>query len=159
MITNDKPTIDPETGEITTNVILPFIRTPYNYDRNAVSRETATICEEETLTQQHFKDECDINVILERFNVTGQLPTNVRQPISGDFIEAMDYKTAMDAIIDAQNSFAQMPAKLREQFDNDPGKFIEFFEREENRERAIELGLIQGPKEPDAPAPAPQTPA
>ena len=95
MKTNVTATIDPETGEITTNVIQPFIRTPYNYDRNAVSRETATICEEETLTQQHFKDECDINAILERFNVTGQLPTNVRQPISGDFIEAMDYKTAM----------------------------------------------------------------
>ena len=66
-----------EFGELKSGV---FLRTKYNYDRDAVSRETATECrEEEDQTQQHFKDECDINIILDRFQVTGTVPTNVRR--------------------------------------------------------------------------------
>ena len=84
---------DPETGEIEVKTLTPFFRSPYNYDRDSVSRETGTACPEETLTQQQFKEECDINTILDRFGITGEVPTNVRQPISADFIEATDYQT------------------------------------------------------------------
>ncbi|AZL82827.1 internal scaffolding protein [Apis mellifera associated microvirus 13] len=149
--------LNAETGEIIDNN-HPFIRTPYNYDRDAASLETATVCTEETLAQQQFKDECDINTILERFGITGELPQNLRQPLSADFIEAYDYKTAMDSIIEAQNAFMELPAKIREEFNNDPGQFIQFFEQEENRARAIELGLIQAPREPANQAPADPTP-
>lgn len=52
-----------------------FFRTPYNYDKDDVSRETAlnTWIDPETgeeltsQTQQHHKEECDINEIVRRF--------------------------------------------------------------------------------------------
>ena len=148
--------VDESTGEIIDSHIPPFVRTPWNYNRDFVSRETGTENEEPTLAQQHFKDECDINQILEKFNVTGVVPTNVRQPINQDFIETMDYQTSLNAIMEAEAAFMEMPAKVRAEFENDPGKFIQFFEREENRERAVALGLIKGA--PEAPKP-PETPS
>ena len=151
--------INDETGEV---IITPFLRTPYNFDPDQNSIETGTSCPEETLAQQQFRDECDINTILDRFGVTGMVPTNVRQPLAVDFIEATDYQSALNALIEAEQSFMEMPAKIRAEFDNDPGKFIAFFEREENRERAIQLGLIQKPAETPTqgavPPPVPPTP-
>jgi hypothetical protein len=38
-----------------------------------------------------------------------------------------------------------LPAKLRARFDNNPEKFVEYVGKGENREEAIELGLIPRP--------------
>ena len=46
-----------------------FLRTPYNYDKDAATNESGLHCEDASLAQQHFKDECDINNILRQFNV------------------------------------------------------------------------------------------
>jgi len=77
-------------------------------------------------TVQSSKDEADINTIVERFGVTGQLPQNVRTPLSGDFTEAVDFRTALDAVIEAQRSFDAMPAGVRKRFGNDPAEFVDF---------------------------------
>ena len=50
----------------------------YMFDTDAVSSETALDTGEDAVTQQCFKDECDINILLAKFAVTGQLPENVR---------------------------------------------------------------------------------
>lgn len=131
--------INAETGEITYGTIC---RTPFNYDTDKASDETATVCEEETRTQQQFKDECDINIIMERFGITGELPTNVRQPIMTDFIDALDYQSALNAIREADAAFMEMPAGVRARFQNNPQTFIEFFSKEENRAEGEKLGLI-----------------
>ena len=101
----------------------PFLRTPYNYDRDAASDESGIACPEPTLAQQQFRDEADINTILERFGRTGELVVPVNVPQFGDYSEVTDYHTAMNMVIEAQNSFDALPAKLRAQFDNDPGRF------------------------------------
>ena len=41
-----------------------FTRSAFNYDVDAVSKDTGFVSDEESLTQQNFKDECDINTIL-----------------------------------------------------------------------------------------------
>lgn len=144
--------IDEATGEIKTGV---FLKTPYNFNRDDNSLETGTSCPEETLTQQQYRDECDINTILERFGITGELPTNVRQPIMADFIDALDYKDAMNAVRAANEAFMEMPAGVRARFENNPHLFVEFFSREENREEGVRLGLIEPqqsiPKEGETP--------
>ncbi len=126
----------------------PFLRTPYNYDRDAASDESGIACPEPTLAQQQFRDEADINTILERFGRTGELVVPVNVPQFGDYSEVTDYHTAMNMIIQAQDSFDALPAKLRAQFDNDPGRFVDFVMDESNREKAIEMGLIEAPKPP-----------
>lgn len=131
---------------------LPFLRTPYNYDMNAASNESGLACEEPSLAQQHFKDECDINNILRQFNVTGMLPESTLSPKYGDFTGISDYKTALDRVIAADEEFMNLPAQIRARFDNDASNLIEFLENEENRSEAESLGLVD-PKETLADAP------
>jgi phage internal scaffolding protein len=120
-----------------------FLRTPYNYDTDAASNESGLACEEPSLAQQHFKDECDINTILERFNITGMLPQSPLSPRYGDFSGISDYHTAINRVIAAQDEFDGLPAQIRAKFDNDPAKLIEFLDNEANRPEAEELGLVE----------------
>jgi len=123
---------------------LPFVRNPYNYDMDEVSNETGLKCEDKSLAQQHMKDECDINVIVERFGVTGSMPVKAIEPSYGDFSGVSDYHTALNKIKAADAEFMALPAKLRAKFDHDPNALLNFLENEANRDEAIELGLIDG---------------
>jgi phage internal scaffolding protein len=120
-----------------------FLRTPYNYDTDAASNESGLACEEPSLAQQHFKDECDINTILERFNITGMLPQAPLSPRYGDFSGVGDYHTALNRVIAAQDEFEALPAQIRARFKNDPAQLIEFLSDENNRPEAEELGLVE----------------
>lgn len=122
-----------------------FLRTAYNYDTNAASNASGLVCEEPTRTQQHHREECDINVILERFGRTGQLPINAISGTYGDFSGVHDYHTALNTLIAAENEFDALPAKLRARFANEPANLIEFLNDPKNKDQAIELGLINPP--------------
>lgn len=119
-----------------------FLRTPYNYDTDAASNESGLACEEPTLAQQHFKEECDINTILQKFSITGILPEAPLSPRYGDFSGISDYHTALNRVIAAQDEFEALPAQIRARFDNDPAKLIEFLDNDANRPEAEELGLV-----------------
>jgi len=121
-----------------------FVRNPYNYDMALVSQETGLFCEDPSLAQQHMKDECDINIIVERFGVTGQLPQTPIEPSFGDFSGVSDYHTALNAIRASEEAFMSLPAKLRVKFDHDPNALLQFLQNEQNRDEAIQLGLIDG---------------
>lgn len=134
------------------------------YDRDAVSDETALRCPpEEDMTRQEFKDETDINTILRRFNISGELPQNVRMPTYGDFEGITSYHDAANVMRAAEESFNAMPAEIRERFGNDPAAFVEFCEQPENLEEARRMGLVPAAELADptpAPGPAPEeTPA
>jgi len=122
-----------------------FLRTAYNYDTNAASNASGLVCEEPTRAQQHHKDECDINVILERFGKTGQMPVSALSAHYGDFTGVNDYHTALNTLIAAESEFDALPAKLRMEFANDPSNLIEFLNDPNNKDKAIELGLVNPP--------------
>ena len=63
------------------------------------------------LTQQHFKDECDVNLIVSRFNKTGQMPITNRKMHFGDFSGPLDYSTAMQVVLDAHDAFSDLSAQ------------------------------------------------
>ena len=113
---------------------------------NAASNESGVACEEPSLAQQHFKDECDINNILRQFNITGQLPQNPLEPRYGDFTGVVDYHSALNSVIAAQSEFDGLPAQIRARFENDPAKLIDFLENTENLDEAISLGLVSKPE-------------
>lgn len=129
----------------------PFVRNPYNYDMNAAGDESGLKCEDPTLTQQHFKDDSDINTIVERFHITGELPQNIRMPSSYDFAGVFDFQSAMDTMNAARKAFQAMPAIVRARFDNDPAEFVQFCDDPQNLEEALKLGLV-----PEAPKPKPE---
>lgn len=137
---------------------IPFLRSTYNYDRDAASNESGISCSmEERMTKDSFKDECDINTIVRRFNLTGQLPENVAVPSYADFEEIFDFHSAMNLVTQANEAFDSMPAEVRSRFHNDPGEFMDFVSDESNRAEAEKLGLVipshLDPSEPGSPVP------
>lgn len=119
-----------------------FIRTEHNYDMNAAGDESGLRCDDPSLTKQSFREESDINVIVARFNLTGQLPVGIRMPSYGDFADVFDFQTAMNAIAHANEAFDAMPAGVRARFHNDPAEFVAFCSDQANREEAEKLGLV-----------------
>lgn len=123
-------------------------RTGYNYDADSVSLETGLSFEgTETMAQQQFKDECDINTIVKRFGLTGELPNGINMPQSGDFTNVTDFHTAMNLVKQAEDAFLQIPADIRARFDHDPGQVLAFLNDSNNRDEAIKLGFIPKPAE------------
>lgn len=108
-------------------------------------------CEDPSLTQQQFKDDVDINVLLEKFKITGVMPQGVRLPEYGDFTGVTDFRSAQDAILRAKNAFMELPAQLRAKFDNDPQKLMDFVADPANKDEAIKLGLFNKPVDPPEP--------
>jgi phage internal scaffolding protein len=118
------------------------VKNPITYDRDKNSDLAKFVFTRPTRTKQSFRDECDINHILRQFNVTGQLPVGSVQPQYGDFSGITDYQSALNAVMAAQDSFLQLPAKVRAKFDNDPALFVEFASDEANRDEMKALGLL-----------------
>lgn len=137
----------------------PFLRTPYNYDRQAISDETGLACDPaEGRTQEQFKEECDINTIVKRFGLTGELPDNPRIPQYGDFTGVMDFHTAQNAVRQAEEGFMELPPQIRARFANDPQKLLEFMADDNNRQEAERLGLVRTPTPTSNTEPATQPP-
>lgn len=120
----------------------PFFRSGFNYDVDAASTDSAFKPLGDSLTVQEQAEDADINTIVRRFGLTGQLPENVAIPRDGDFTTITDYHGALNIVAAADSAFAEMPANVRARFDNDAGKFMDFCHNPKNREEALELGLL-----------------
>lgn len=123
------------------------------YDTEQASLEAGLQCDDPSLTQQHDKDEADINVLVRRFGVTGEVPQTTVAPVYEDFTEvANDYHSAMNLILQANQSFSELPAEVRLRFNNDPGMFVDFVSNYENISEMREMGLANA-AEPETDAP------
>lgn len=125
----------------------PFVRSAYNYDLKVASDESGLECLDPSLAVQESRDEVDINTIVRRFGLTGELPTDLRLPQYGDFLGLVDYHSAMNAVAQANETFESLPADLRSRFENDPEKFVTFCLDKDNQEELIKLGLADKPAE------------
>lgn len=98
-------------------------------------------------TKQAHKDECDINIMMAKYQKTGQMPAaNPFRPIYGDFSHIDDYQAAVNQVHEAQESFADLPSQIRSRFRNDPAELLRFMEDPANTEEAIQLGLLPEPE-------------
>lgn len=105
-------------------------------------------CLDPSLAQQQFAEDADINVMLERFKVTGQLPVSATQAVFGDFTQVGDFRTAMEKLRVAQESFMGIPFEIRQQFGNNPALFSDFCLNKDNLPKLREWGLAPRPPEP-----------
>lgn len=121
---------------------VPFVRSPYNYDMLKASTESGLRCEDPSLAVQDQRDEVDINTIVKRFRITGELPGDVRAPSYGDFVGVSDYHEAMNAVAQANESFDRLPAEVRLRFQNDPGQFVDFCSDSRNIEQLKEWKML-----------------
>lgn len=133
-----------------------FIRQPYNYDVKAASDAVAFESVNPTLAQQQFKDEADINRLVDRFLRTGEIPPVDGRAIYGNFLDIpLSYQDCLEAVCRAQEVFDELPSKLRQRFNNDPAELLSFLQDPKNLDEAVKLGLLEKP----APEPEPVVPA
>ena len=100
----------------------------------------------ESLTQQHFAHEADVRNIIKQYDKTG-LIANVQKGVAqyGDYSEVNEYREALDLVNNANGMFADLPAHVREMFQNNAGTFLEFATNPDNENKMIELGLKEAP--------------
>lgn len=115
-----------------------MIRTAYD-----APKKVLTFTDEESMTKQSFKRECDINYIMAKYEKTGSISHfRASEPFYGNFESVDDYHTALQKINDATAYFEALPAKVRARFGNDVGSFLEFTINDENIAEMQDLGII-----------------
>lgn len=127
---------------------FPKFRTGYDYDFGA--RGDIDFGDEPSLTIQSAKDECDINLIIDRANKGIMPAVNQSQPRFADVSDVGDYQHALNVVMEADEAFMSLPSAVRDRFGNDPAQLLEFLGDDRNRDEAVKLGLIDAPT-PDAP--------
>lgn len=109
-------------------------------------------CLDVTRTVQDAKDECDINLIMARYQRTGLMPEGIGTGTYGDFSQALEFQDAQNLLIRAREQFEALPSKIRDRFHNNPVELLDFVHNVDNKKEAQELGLLN--KEPPVVDPA-----
>lgn len=93
-------------------------------------------------TKQSFKAECDINTIMAKYQSTGQMPQlNLGNPQYED-TTGYDFQEAAQLVASAKSQFNELPSSLRNRFENDPAKFLNFTSNPNNRVELAQMGLL-----------------
>lgn len=95
-------------------------------------------------TKQSEMDACDIHNILKQYSVQGLQQLIAENQAKGryaDLPDNIDYQESLNTVMEAQRAFATLPAHVRERFNNDPAKLLEFMSNPDNQDEAIKLGL------------------
>ncbi len=139
----------------------------YTRYRRPAKDDLPVVCFElPSKTVQDFKDEADINHLVNRFSETGSFydPLSVnraRVPVFADvsFVPS-DFLEAKALVDDAKERFDSLPSSVRGRFRNDPYALLAFLQDKKNRSEAEELGLVNKisttvpPTEPDGASPS-----
>lgn len=104
---------------------------------------------EPSMTDQSFRDECDMGKLIDRYNKTGFFynplvahQNKPRPPMFEDFADVATFQDAQEVIARSIAQFEALPAKLRDFFKNDPGYMLAFVNDPQNREKCVELGIL-----------------
>jgi phage internal scaffolding protein len=117
--------------------------TPYTNRKKPCFFETTG----ESMTQQHFADESEINNIIRSHDRNGVIEHIHRgNAIYGDFSEITDLSDALVQIQEAQKEFLNIPSEIREKFKNDAGEFFKYASNPDNEEGMREMGLLNPTK-------------
>lgn len=145
---------------------FPAFKTPYNHDTNFESDRTAFYDTEPSATKQEFKEDADINVIINRFLKTGQPPPIALPEHFGDLTTRLTYFEAASAQAEAHALFYTLPPALRAEHLNDANRWADTVMvalEKGDRNTLIANGIAVPPENPQEPTsgrpPAVGTPA
>lgn len=113
------------------------------------SRLRVTVGGGDSMVRQAFKDEADINNIVARYEVSGQLPLTEQQARFGDVSDVRDYKASLDFVREATEDLEAMPQDARVRFFEDPRQFMSDLENAKNRDDLVQLGIFDAPESPE----------
>lgn len=98
-------------------------------------------------TKQAHKDECDVNLIVARFQTTGMISHFSQYNAQYGEHDGRTFTEAMQLVTNAQQMFDDLPSAAREFFNHDPAQFLDFFDdfdgsNESQVAKLDELGLL-----------------
>lgn len=103
-------------------------------------------------TQQQFRDECDINLVLKKYGVhESYVPEEVA--IAADYFRdvsqvPMSITDAFDAVDEAKEMFLMLPAEARRAVGDDPVQLFRMAQTEEGLAKLSEFGFGVSPQQP-----------
>lgn len=102
-------------------------------------------------TKQEFADECNINILMSKYQSTGEMPVlNQSSPQYLD-VTGVQFQESMQFVAGAKSMFMELPSSLRSRFHNDPAQFLDFVSNPSNRDEMASLGLLK--QKPDVTVP------
>ncbi|UDN67665.1 internal scaffolding protein [robinz microvirus RP_87] len=117
-----------------------------------------------SMTKQSHKDECDINLIIKKYQKTGIIQHISQQtPSYTDLPDTLDYQQSLAILEEADYAFSTLPSVVREYFHNSPAEFLAAFTDPSQAAKLEEWGLAkkreeQAPTTPVEAPPPPTTP-
>ena len=108
-------------------------------------KQKVTITTLDARTEQCHREECDINKIIAKYDRTGVLNHVNDFEARYEDLTGLDYQTMLNTVANANSMFEGLPSEIRNQFDNEPQKFISFMDDENNNNDMYEMGLKQRP--------------
>lgn len=130
-----------------------FFKTEFNHDTRAESDKYSIPTEGESMTVQDERGEADINKMMERFGVTGNITMTKKSPLPADYLRVSNFHEAANIVRAAQESFNEVPADIRAKFGNDPGKFEAFLQDPDNANIVLKAELVEKIVEAKLPEP------
>lgn len=99
-----------------------------------------------SLTQQQFKDECEIESLLRAHNlgqVMGILNNHGQQPLYADVTDVPDFHDAQNHVSRAREYFEGLPSDVRSRFNNSLAEFLTSLNDPGAREALTEMGVLK----------------
>lgn len=117
---------------------------PNQYDM--MKEKKGITFKEPTRTKQDYKEECDINSIMRRYEATGVIShVSELQPFYADVSAYGDLQEAYAIMDKAEQAFMALPSALREELGHDPRNLVGYINNPANREKCIEFGIFNKP--------------
>ncbi|ALS03689.1 VP3 [Gokushovirus WZ-2015a] len=117
---------------------------PFQSISNRLTHTSLSFPPNSRWTKQSFREECDINTIMARYQSTGEMPVlSERAPQYLDVSSGFDFAQMQDQVLEAQRLFNDLPSALRNRFENNPALFLDYVQDEANRPEMYQLGLLK----------------
>lgn len=123
------------------------------YTQKAI-RRPKTKNDEPSKTDQTFKDDADVNVVLRRFMKTGDQSIFRQGGSYSDVSEVPDLLEAHLQIQRAKEAFDLLPSDIRKKLKNNPLMLEQYLADPANHEEARDLGLLRARPQDEASKPA-----
>jgi phage internal scaffolding protein len=132
---------------MTTKQTKPIVKNRFSPQQRVITESG------EGAAQQHFKELCDLNRIMAKFEATRTISHYAKTPPEYTIVPAITLQEAMNTVARANSMFEELPAKIRQRFSNDPTSLATFLDDPNNHAEAITLGIL-----PEEPVRAPEEP-
>lgn len=93
-------------------------------------------------TKQTFKDECDINKIMEKYQTTGAISHVANTQNNYGFADSITFTESMQIVSEGNRMFLELPSSIRSKFRHDPAEFLAYVQDPSNTAGMAELGLL-----------------